>query len=291
MGIRTGMRALALAGALASSHALADVQARASAGNLRVSLFDLDLTDSVTPSLVFSTPSHIGRVADPGRIILHYANRGVDSEEGVTRHMRATPGMPASLAYSHGDHARVDAMLDHLGSAPQTQALSVSAWLGSGGHIETSASNRVFADDIVFTLSQNTRATFSIDLTLNGSTTASATHLQNIEAFATLLVGGHDGTDLEGNYAIFGLGTYFDTPLALDETAVVSVDFSNASQAERYGFLSFSAGAEAFVTPVSAVPEPRSWAMLAFGAVLLGRRLRRTRPRRQRPSTALARAT
>ncbi|WP_027866051.1 hypothetical protein [Massilia alkalitolerans] len=277
MAIRNGMRALAVAGAVMSGQAMADVQAHATVGNLRVSLFDLDLTDAVTPSLVFSVPPTVYREPDPGRIVLHYQNFSTGSSESVTRHVTAVPGMPASLAYSHGDHAAVDATLGHPSPAPETQVLSVSTRLGPGGNVETQSSGRVYADDVEFTLSPNTRASFSIELAVNGSTTPSASHLQNLEAFATFLVGGHDASDLAGDYALFGIGTYFDTPLAMDDTAVISVDFSNATGAERYGFLSFSAGATAWLTPVSAVPEAASWAMLPVGAILLGRRLQRTR--------------
>ena len=291
MAIRNGMRALAVVGALVSGQAMADVQARATVGNLRVSLFDLDLSDSVTPSLVFSVPSTVYREPDPGRIVLHYENYGAASGESVTRYVTAVPGVPASLAYSHGGHAAVDATLSHPTPAPEAQLLSVSARLGPGGHIETSNSSRVFGDDVEFTLTPNTRAIFSIDLAVTGTTTPSATHLQNLEAFATLLVGGHDSTDLQGDYAIFGIGTYFDTPLAVDETAVVSVDFSNTRQEERYGFLSFSAGANAWLTAVSPVPEPASWAMLPIGAALLGWRLRGVRTKRFLRSTGASRAT
>lgn len=189
-----------------------------------------------------------------------------------------SPCSTSTLAYSHGEHAAVDATLGHPTGAPGAQELSVSARLGPGGHVETSNSRRVFGDDVEFTLSPNTRAVFSIDLTVTGTTTSRATHRQNLEAFATLLVGGHDATDLAGNHAIYTIGTYFDTLLAVHDTAVVSVDFSNAAPAERYGFLSFSAGANAWLTPVSPVPEPASWAMLPFGAALLGWRLRRTAP-------------
>lgn len=277
MAIRNGMRALAVAGAVMSGQAMADVQAQATVGTLRVSLFDLDLTDAVTPSLVFSVPPTVYREPDPGRIVLHYTDTGAGSGESVTRYRSAVRGQDLTLAYSHGDHAAVDAMLSHAGG-PEAQALSASGRLGAGGHVETFTSSRVFGDDVEFTLTPNTRATFSIELAVTGATTPSATHRQNMEAFGTLLVGGHDATDLAGDYAIFGIGTQFDTPLAVDDTALISVDFSNTSATERYGFLSYSAGVQAWLTPVSPVPEPASWAMLPIGAILLGRRLRRTAP-------------
>lgn len=278
MAIRNGMRALAVAAALMSGQAMADVQAQATVGTLRVSLFDLDLTDAVTPSLVFSVPPTVYREPEPGRIVLHYTDTGTGSGESVTRYRNAVSGQDLALAYRHGEHAAVEAMLSHAGGGPEAQALSASARLGAGGHVETFDSSRVFGDDVEFTLTPNTRASFSIELAATGSTTPSATHRQNIEAFGTLLVGGHDASDLAGDYAIFGIGTQFDTPLAVDDTALISVDFSNTSDMERYGFLSYSAGVQAWLTPVSPVPEPASWAMLAFGAALLGGRLRKTRP-------------
>lgn len=269
MRMRHGLGALALACAAWGGPALADSQGRATMGGLGFTLFDLDLTDSVTPSLTWSIPDAPSGLMSPGSVTVAYSVTDEQVSDSYLDHRQALPGMPARLSFSPGPQASVDSALAHPGTL--AQVLSVSAQIASGGQRDAFTTGEVFSDRYGFTLSPNTRVAFTVDLAFTASTQQIADYGGLIEAYGAIYVNAHaplGGGDSDAT--LMHTGTLEGSPLELDQTVGLSVDFSNATPEAAYGDVYFLLLSQARSWPVSPVPEPASWVMLSFGAILLG---------------------
>lgn len=275
----TRFKALALACTLCSGPALAEVQGEATLGNLRFTLFDLDPDDAVTPSLEWVLPQDQYWGASNGSIWVNYNATADDWSWGeyYDRYAYPKPGEPASIDYASGTHASLSAAYAHPDALGQMLSLSVrNSPLEEG---QSGLQGTVHSEPLVFILSPNTRVSLSIDLSASASAQAQSSHdeylrfLANFSVIDYLTYGGDsDSIQLQRE-----ISTREGMAPGFEETNTLTVDFSNPYGATRQGDLRVSLGAEAWTSPVSAVPEPSSQAMLLAGAVLLGwRRLRRT---------------
>lgn len=269
MKIRTAMGMLVLATAAWSQPALAEITAQATLGNLRVTLYDLDLTDSVTPSLTWGNPGGQSYVLSQGSAWVRASSFDEDESELYNRSLIAEPTLPLDLSYSPGAHGAIRATYTHPEPLAQELALSSrSAPLGQG---EAEIAGHVSGDFMLFTLSPNTRVSLSIDMDANASTRPSATHAEYY--FVTGWLSIYDLSDSfigDGGYVLFGAGTIEGTSLTMDETVTLTGNFSNTTSNANFGRVTFGLQSEAWAKPVSAVPEPSAYALLLAGLALVG---------------------
>lgn len=277
MRIRYGMGALVLACVAWSGPAAANSQGQSTMGNLRFTLFDLDLTDSVTPSLLWSIPDAPSGVMSQAWLTVGYSVSDEHVRDSYLDARQALPGSPASLSFSPGPQASVETALAH--PAPLGQLLSVRASISSGGQRDAFTTGEVQSDLLGFTLSPNTRVAFTVDLDITAGTQALAGYDEEIYAHGAIYVNGHAPLGGSSSTATqLHTGTMPGSPLELDQTIGLSVDFSNATSNAGYGDVSFLLRSQARSWPVSAVPEPSSTVMLLAGFALFGwRRVTRTR--------------
>lgn len=273
----TRFKALALACTLCSGAALAEVQGEATLGNLRFTLFDLDPDDAVTPSLAWALPPGQNWGTSSGGLSAAY-NAAADDwswSENYNRYVTAKPRAPAAIDYAPGAHAALSAAYAHPDPLGQVLSLSMRNAPLAEGQSEFRAD--VYAEQLVFRLSPNTRVSLSVDLSASASTLAQRSHGEYLRLLVSFGVvdylnyGDTDFINLQRES-----GTWPGMAPGFAETGTLTVDFSNPYGSERYGDLHLSIGAVASAWPVSAVPEPSTHAMLLAGAVLFGwRRLRR----------------
>ena len=280
----TRLQALALAGALASAPALADVQGEATLGNLRFTLIDLDPNDAVTPSLEWVLPGQ-GWGASNGYASVYYDASSTDWNWGehYNRYVNPEPREPARIDYAPGAHVSLSAAYTH--PDPLGQMLSLSVRNAPLANAYSSAQANVSAEQLAFWLSPNTRVSLSVDMSASASVEAQGTHAEYLGllvAFGVADYLNYNDTDTINLRRQTGTGTGLAP--GLDETGTLTVDFSNPYGTARQGSLQLSLGAEAWTSPVSPVPEPSSQAMLLAGAALFGWRRLRTQRRIDRPT-------
>lgn len=269
MRIRHAIGALVMAFAASSGPALADSRGQATVGNLRFTLFDLDLTDSVTPSLVWSIPGFPSGLMSPGSLTVGYTLNDAQVRDHYLDSHISLPGSPARLSFSQGSHVSVEAALAH--PDPLGQLLSVSTQIAPSGQRVVSTTGELYSDRLGFTLSPNTRVTFMADLSFTGGTQALADFDEQVDALGEIAVDGHAPFgDRITETALLQAGTLRGDPLALDQTISLSVDFNNAASSAAYGDVTLRLMSQAQYWPVSAVPEPSAYAMLLAGLALFG---------------------
>jgi len=284
MKAATRLQLLALACALGSAPALADVQGQARLGNLRFTLFDLAPGDAVTPSLAWGVPHDPARPRWTGGVSIGYESYGADGSwgESDSHYVDATPGGPATVEHAPGTHASISAAYAH--PTPLGQLLSLSLRNAPLPDANTRMVGDVYGEQLLFTLSPHTRVSLSIDLSAGADTRPLRSHDEFLRFSAGLSVIDYlDYAGLDTDSLVLETGTLPDMASGFDGTRSLTVDFSNDSGAARYASLSFSLASEAWATPLSAVPEPSSHAMLLAGAALFGWRRTRVQRRIDRP--------
>ncbi|KFC71531.1 PEP-CTERM sorting domain-containing protein [Massilia sp. LC238] len=285
--MKTDMRlqALAIACALASAPALADVQGQATLGNLRFTLIDLDPNDAVTPSLEWVLPQNQGWSGSNGYMSVMYDASSTDWSWGEYYNRYANPEarQPAQIDYAPGPHVSLSTAYAHPDPLGQLLSLSVETAPPAGAYTHLTADVR--SEQLGFWLSPNTRVSLSVDM--NGS--AGAEEQDSHSEYLRLLLGfGVVDYLTYGNRDEIRVqretGTAAGLAPGFAETGTLTVDFSNPYGYARWADLQLSLGAEAWASPISAVPEPSSHAMLLAGAALLGWRRARTQRRIDRPT-------
>lgn len=287
MGTRSATAWLALAGLSLTSTALADVQGQATLGNLRVTLFDLDLSDAITPSITFSLPDAGTYYYERGSLSMSYWGYASDYSfnESYDKSVRMSPGKPETLGFSSGSHAEIGATYSH--SSPLGQSMSLSARLGADQQHYYGISASAQSNTMNLTVSPNTAAVFSMDLAFAGTTSALPSHSQYLYLNASMYTVDVNGYLYAGDDTAMRIGSSAYDVLSMDDSDILSVAFSNTGDTERAGSLNFSMSLSAGLQPVSAVPEPSGYAMLLAGAALFGWRATGRRPtHRMRSLTA-----
>lgn len=257
--------ALAMAGAMLGAPAMADVQGQASMSKLRFTLFDLDLTDSVTPSLEWIDPGAFGGALSVG----YTASEGRKWSESYSQLIFLTDGEPTTIAHSPGSHAGIE--VGHASPDPLGHRLWLSAHNGPLGATETAVRGFVTGQYLRFRLSPNTRVSLSLDFSAMATARPLASHEEYLQLYGTLHVSDawdYDYGDADWRLLQVGFGYGAEA----GDTLTLTADYSNPYDWVREGEVEAGLSAEAWARPVSAVPEPSAWSMLLAGVALLGRR-------------------
>lgn len=246
---RTSAAALFAAGMLtfAPAHA-GHGTATASLSNIQFELIDLDLTDNITPSITFS------RKLASESVILRSGNDSVQgSSSGFNTISRTVPDASVS-AGATPTSLKVEA---HAGTV--TSNLNATA----------SASQTMY-----FVLSPSTRLSFSAqaDAVLENEGIMMAWSSASLGASIDMLINGVFGNetvsmtlrDTKGERSRFLHGS-------IDTGASVGKGTLSASTSARF------INASGMTVPMSPVPEPASYAMLAAGLLVIGATRRKAR--------------
>ena len=242
---RAAVLALGLA-AVMSNAAAQIASSSANISNFTYQLFDLDLTDGITPSLSFveSLESRSSYITGPGAGL--YDSR---MDHGAT-----------SAAGAYGNASTLTSVAG--------QQASVAAEKPASGYISSRASNLSLLE---FTLSPSTGVRFTL------SAQAASTHSPGDFALARVtFIGTLDHPRADSSYRY----TRFVDELYADDNSLAARLFGylETDTAARTGELRIDSVADASVSGIPAVPEPQTYLMLLAGAaVLVGARKRVSR--------------
>jgi hypothetical protein len=186
------------------------------------------------------------------------------------------------VAYAGQAHAGAEASTTH--ATALGQSLSGSLQLGANDEQTTfTLMALAYGGNWHFTLSPNTGVTFTADFTLDGTTTLLPSHDQSLYARAFLFAFDRQRVMYYSDEGTMEVGTRAGVPLAIDDSDILSVSMNNPGPAASPGELSLNLRFSASLQPVSAVPEPSSWAMLLAGGLFGLLHARRRAGTRQLP--------
>jgi hypothetical protein len=271
--------------AAAVGPAFANASSSATFGNLVITLTDLNPNDGIAPSLSFQT---YGRAFVTGAI-----HSWGDTSELQSFAHTAPQQQGALSGTAHGDWAAASASLVAADTTAGFTSLSASGMALSGIDAFGSYSSHASGAEPYFnqfTLSANTRVTFSTNAALQAQTSmgynleadqgefAYAHALFGVDAFTN---DGQEHIDTQ-EHAIaiqFNVRDDGSTEGVRDSwSGQLSVSFSNDTASEASGYMLNDVdihGYSAVWDGVSPVPEPATYAMLLGGLALLGCTTRR----------------
>lgn len=263
--------------ALASTGARADVTAYTSVTHLTVTLTDLDTTDGIMPSLVFTGFSGNTLVAAESS-----TNPDSFQEQAVT--LTSLPG-PATV-HASGPFNQADGAIGGNVSAGTGSIVLSSSGTGFPQFSTAGADFSVGTGTATanFTLSAQTSLTISADYEVYADTGLNADMFALSESgvFFTLSGAGGDGlsaqTSSYGDYSVAGAH-----PLRENNTGSFAITFSNPTGNDAAGSLQVFVRADVDTgigTNPPNVPEPTTGALLLAGLGAVGL-VRRRRPRRE----------
>jgi len=289
------MRYSILAALLAACAAptLAQVTSGATLGGLNYTLFDLDLSDATTPSLVFSVPDgvappHTGRA---GYTWINYTER-VDNRAVLMQHGSNTYNGISQTSSWDGRTGTGTVTLSGRGGTGMDQELMRSLEVSESSLVQAQLTPYSWSDAIYFTLSPGSRVTFTATLDAWAEFDLADTHYGHAEVLGSLAI--RNLLNVNNDYAsdgrLFYGGTAPGGRPAFDENVLLSVSYENRGAAPVYAYAQIDLSGSAYTIPVSMVPEPSSWALLVAGAALLGWRgaRRRTGPSYRRTASCAA---
>ncbi|MCE3607954.1 PEP-CTERM sorting domain-containing protein [Massilia sp. P8910] len=222
--------------------------ASASLSNIQFELIDLDLTDNITPSITFSTKRASGSVS-----IQSGSDKAQGSWSGFNSVSRSVPNASINASAAPTSlHAEA-----HADSVPSTLMATATA-----------------SQTLYFTLSPSTRLSFSAqaDAVMDNQGINQAWSTASLGASIDMLINGVLGNETvnmylrgtTGEHSRFLHGT-------VDTGASVGTGTLSASTSARF-FHNVGVAA-----PMSAVPEPETYAMLAAGLLVIGAARRKAR--------------
>ncbi len=274
------MRRSILAALLAActAPALAQVTSGATLGNLNYTLFDLDLSDANTPSLVFSVPDGVAppHNSRDGYTSITYTERidyqpvlmqyGGDTSNAISR-TSSWDGRPGSGAVTVAGR----------GGTGMGQQLTRSLEVRESSSVQAQLTPYSWSDAIYFTLSPGTGVTFTATLAAWGEFDLADTHYGQAQVLGALEIRNllNVNNDHVGDARLFAGGTEPDKGPAFDENVLLSVSYENRGAAPVYAYAQMDLSGSASTIPVSMVPEPGQLSMLLAGVLLLPLALRR----------------
>ena len=265
--------------AVCAAPGFAQVTSGATLGNLNYTLYDLDLSDANTPSLVFSVPDGV---------IPSYLGGGytwVDYSHSVYHHpVLVQDGSSTSDATSRtstwdrwaGTGTTSVSGRGGTGMGQQLQyAIEAREWSGVQAQIGTDSES----DGVYFTLAPGTGVTFTATLTAWSETALGEDYYGMAQMLASLTVRNlenHNNDYVSDGRAYFA-GTEPGKPPPFDQSTLLTVSYENRGADPLYAFARMELDGTAYTIPVSMVPEPGQLSMLLAGVLLLPLVRRRAR--------------
>jgi hypothetical protein len=271
---------------------LAQVRSGASLGNLGYTLYDLDLSDTNTPSLVFSVPdgvipsylhggytgiSYMHRVY-ANTVLLQYGSDSSDATSQSSTWDRWAGTGTVTLGGRGG-----------TGMGQQQQvALEAREWPGVQAQIGANS----WSDGVYFTLAPGTGVTFTATLAAWAEITLDEDYYGMAQVLGALRVRNlqdlNNGGVSDGH--LYFAGTEPGKPPPFDQTTLLTVSFENRSANPLYAYAEMDLSGMAYTIPVSMVPEPGRLSMLLAGALILPFAVRRRISHQRRIDTPKVKA-
>lgn len=297
----TALVAAAAASLLVCAPALAKSTASASLGPFSITLIDLNLDDSITPSITFNNPYGYGSYADA------YAYDSFNRQNSSVDNYGPAPWAPVSAATSGVDNAWASSGVTGSGSADGSTLFASGTALGTGKNDPLSSHASSFQGDAwsdaysqSFTLSANTLLVVSAQSVLGTDVThvwdpALAYGWEYAYAYTGIQLRGPGpgGGGSQGSSDGVSLGVnsmYYDTsppcvtmtdgycygPNSASDSRMLSVSFVNYTGASMDGSIYSFAQVYGY-SSAAVVPEPASAALLLAGLAATAGVVRRRR--------------
>lgn len=263
--------------ALHADPSFAQAQGTASLGNLSYTLVDLDPNDGITPSLTwpvwpYSIPNDL---FNNGGGVLE-----LRSGEEYHRQQLYQPG-PDLLELSRSPNPNIgaSAMLTER-QTPETLVMELAPYAMMQGGAEQNARIHFYSGIIPFTVSANTRVTFTLDVQASGSVSQGAGMLERFETYSLFYVTLGDSSDFDSD--LYTLSSGEGGAQEADYFHTLTIASENRSIASMNGYAQFY-GASAALSMWStsaippAIPEPATLPAYAAGLVVIAMWRRRQR--------------
>lgn len=266
--------------AACAAPALAQVTSGATLGNLDYTLFDLDLSDATTPSLVFSVPDGVAppHNSRDGHTSIHYAE--TVNYQPVLMQTGSTTYNAISRTSSWDGRSGTGAVtLTGRGGTGMDQQLIRTLEVRESSSVQAQLTPYSWSDAIYFTLSPGAGVTFTATLGALAEFDVADTHYGHASALGSLEIRNllNVNNDHVGDARLFSGGTEPGGGPAFDENVLLSVSYENRGAAPVYAYAQMDLGGSAYTIPVSMVPEPGQLSMLLAGVLLLPLVRRRAR--------------
>lgn len=271
-----------LAALLAASAvpALAQVTSGATLGNLNYTLFDLDLSDATTPSLVFSVPDGVAppHNSRDGYTSIHYAET-VDYQPVLMQTGGTTYNAISRTSSWDGRSGTGTVTLTGRGGTGMDQQLIRSLEVRESSGVQAQLTPYSWSDAVYFTLSPGAGVTFTATLGAWAGFDVADTHYGHASVLGSLEIRNllNVNNDHVGDARLFSGGTEPGGRPAFDENVLLSVTYENRGAAPVHAYAQMDLGGAAYTIPVSMVPEPGQLSMLLAGVLLLPLVRRRAR--------------
>lgn len=263
------LAALLAAGA---APALAQITSGATLGNLSYTLFDLDLSDVTTPSLVFSVPDGVAppHNSRDGYTSISYTER-VDYQPVLMQHGSNTYNAISRTSSWDGRSGTGTITLTGRGGTGMDQQLVRSLEVRESSSVQAQLTPYSWSDAIYFTLSPGARVTFTATLAAWAQFDLADTHYGQAQVLGALEIRNllNVNNDHVGDARLFSGGTEPGKGPAFDENVLLSVSYENRGAAPVYAYAQIDLGGSAATIPVSMVPEPGRLSMLLAGVLLM----------------------
>jgi hypothetical protein len=258
---------------------LAQVTSGASLGNLGYTLYDLDLSDTNTPSLVFSVPDGvIPSYLHGGYTGISYMHR-VYADTVLLQH--GSDSSDATSQSSTWDRwaGTGTVTLGGRGGAGMGQQQQVAVEAREWPGVQAQISANSWSDGVYFTLAPGTGVTFTATLSAWAEIALGEEYYGMAEVLGALRV--RNLQDLNNGGAsdgrLYFAGNEPGKPPPFDQSALLAVSCENRGANPMYAYAEMDLRGMAYTIPVSMVPEPGQLSMLLAGALLLPLARRRMR--------------
>jgi hypothetical protein len=277
------MRQSILAALLAAcaAPALSQVTTGATLGNLGYTLYDLDLSDANTPSMVLSVPDNIvpSHPSRAGYTWVNYSH-SVNYHPVLLQNGSTTSDASSRTSTWDGLAATGSTTLSGRGGAGLDQQLQFAIEARERSGVQAQIGTDSWSDAVYFTLSPGAGVTFTATLAAWAEIALGEDYYGMAQVLGSLRVrnllnpNNDDVSDARGYFA----GTAPGMPPPFDQDILLSVSFENRSANPLYAYAQMELDGMAYTIPVSMVPEPGRLPMLLAGVLVLPFALRRKRP-------------
>ena len=261
--------ALATALALPASPSFAQAQGTASLGNLSFTLVDLDPNDGITPSLTWPAwpySSQNDPVGNGGGVLelrsggeYHWQQLYQPGPEPLELSLSPNPNIGASAALTQRE-------------TPETLEMTLAPYAMMQGGAEQNARIHFYSGMIPFTVSANTRVTFTLDVQASGSVSQQEGMLERFEAYSLFYLIFGDSSDFDSD--LFTLSSGEGGAQEADYFHTLTITGENRSIGSMNGYAKFygvSAALSMWDTSAipPAIPEPATLPAYAAGLVVI----------------------
>jgi hypothetical protein len=288
-----------LIAAIGAAPANASVSATATFSDFSVTLFDLNPTDGVTPTITWNS-SYSNYATYTNAYTYDKNGYGANGYSYHYGQLDAANSSTATLSHASATASAGASSVAGTPSGSVSASGSAFATQTSGGTSFNATAYDPYSSYVTFTLSANTVAVFSAKATTQATTSVGYDSLnktsESANASASLSVSGTNGVNGSQNasdslYAnasysyIYqqnpqtGKWEYVYSPQSVLNSGKLSGSFVNSSSGNKTGSLFMGVSVNGY-TNIAAVPEPESYAMFLAGLGLVGAVVRRRRSAR-----------